>query len=29
MNENTDIGDAAVLTLPVVALRDIIVFSPI
>ena len=26
MNENTDIGDAAVLTLPVVALRDIIVF---
>lgn len=26
MNENTDIGDAAILTLPVVALRDIIVF---
>ena len=26
MNENTDTGDAAVLTLPVVALRDIIVF---
>lgn len=26
MNENTDIGDVAVLTLPVVALRDIIVF---
>lgn len=26
MNENTDIGDAAVLTLPAVALRDIIVF---
>lgn len=26
MNENTDIRDAAVLTLPVVALRDIIVF---
>lgn len=26
MNENTDIEDAAVLTLPVVALRDIIVF---
>lgn len=26
MNENTDIGDTAVLTLPVVALRDIIVF---
>ena len=26
MNENTDIGDAAVLTLPVVALRHIIVF---
>lgn len=26
MNENTDIGDAAVLTLPVVTLRDIIVF---
>ena len=26
MNENTDIGEAAVLTLPVVALRDIIVF---
>lgn len=26
MNENTDIGDAAVLTLPIVALRDIIVF---
>lgn len=26
MNENTDIGDAAVLTLPVVALRDIIIF---
>lgn len=26
MNENIDIGDAAVLTLPVVALRDIIVF---
>lgn len=26
MNENTDMGDAAVLTLPVVALRDIIVF---
>ena len=26
MNENTDIGDAADLTLPVVALRDIIVF---
>lgn len=26
MNENTDIGDAAVLTLSVVALRDIIVF---
>lgn len=26
MNENTDIGDATVLTLPVVALRDIIVF---
>ena len=26
MNEYTDIGDAAVLTLPVVALRDIIVF---